>query len=111
MSLPKAGLDVNGRDKSEYSSSPLHLAVWNKNPGVIQVPLKAGADINARNRGGDTPLHLAVWNRNPGVIQVPLKAGADINARDKDGHTPLRLAAVDNDNVEVAQALTKAGAK
>ena len=40
--------------------TPLHLAPqFNKNPAVLEVPLNAGADIQAKNVDVDTPLHGA----------------------------------------------------
>lgn len=61
--------------------------------------LKAGADVNARYRWGDTPLHAVVeflkWNHSfaPDAITTLFAAGADPNARNDDGATPLHLAA------------------
>ena len=59
----------------------------------VRACLAAGADVNARERGGHTPLHLAACcNDNPAVIAALLEAGAEVNARDEDGDTPLHLA-------------------
>ena len=55
----RAGADVNATD-NKLGSTPLHWAAReNKNPDVITALLKAGADIDARDRGGATPLHWA----------------------------------------------------
>jgi len=64
--------------------------------------IKAGADVNARDKNGWTPLMYAAWkNQNPEVIKVLLEAGADVNARNKYGGTPLMYAAWENKIPEV----------
>ncbi len=71
--------------------------------------LKAGADPNGRDSGGDTALHNAASTYNTAVISILLKAGADVNAKNKKGETPL-YRAVDRDNPALITALLKAGA-
>lgn len=72
--------------------------------------LNRGANINARNKHGQTPLHqAALHNKTPAVIIVLLKAGARINVRDTRGQTPLHLAARDLANVIIIKSLLKAG--
>jgi FOG: Ankyrin repeat len=54
--------------------------------------LDAGADIDARNKKGETPLHVAIIGRNKAIVQLLLDRGADKDARDKSGLTPYLLA-------------------
>ncbi len=57
-------------------------AVTLGSPEAIGKLLKAGADIEARDKTPSTPLGWAAFsNENPAVIEVLLKAGADIEAR------------------------------
>ena len=58
-------------------------AAWrNSNPEVIELLLKAGADIEARNGDGETPLmNAAENNENAKVIEALLKAGANAKAK------------------------------
>lgn len=91
----KNGADVNAKD--DYGYTPLMEASWNsKNSDIIDVFIKHGADVEARDdSGGMTPLMFgARWNKNPDVINVLIKHGADVNAQDKNGMTPLMHAAV-----------------
>ncbi len=56
-----AGADVMAR--TEYSSTPLHLAAaYGGKSGVIGPLLKAGADPKAKNNDGSTPWDLAKLN-------------------------------------------------
>ena len=54
--------------------------------------LNAGADIEARDRWGNTPLHYACINGHTEVARMLLDHGADVGARDQWGDTPLHLA-------------------
>ena len=51
---------------------------------MIATLLKAGADINAREKGGTSVLMLAAMEGpNPEVITTLLKAGADPKAKEQ----------------------------
>lgn len=131
-----AGADVNAIG-GRYDLTPLmYAASGNPDPEVITVLLKAGAEVNARDRlirqaGGSfnpkampaqvkvsakanygmTPLMFAAQsNPNPEAIGVLLKAGADINAKHPDGSTMLVIAAAANPNPRAIEALVTAGA-
>lgn len=59
--------------------------------------LEAGAQINTRNKRGDTPLIYHCWdcgyyNVSHEVIRQLLEAGANPNAMNSHGHTPLLMA-------------------
>ena len=53
--------------------------------------LDRGANINARDRYGDTPLHLAIKNKYLDTANLLINRGADINARGALDDTPLHL--------------------
>ncbi|XP_058793647.1 putative ankyrin repeat protein RF_0381 [Phymastichus coffea] len=75
---------------------------------VVDVLLKNGADLQARDNSGKTALHLATRHRS-NVIEILLKAGADIDATDKDEHVPLHEA-IKNKNGEGLALLLSYGA-
>jgi hypothetical protein len=51
------------------------------------------ADVNARNKDGDTPLHWAARYGHGVVAEFLISEGADVNAMNVAGVTPLQLAA------------------
>jgi ankyrin repeat protein len=61
----------------------------------VRLLAKAGANVNARDNGGNTPLHETFLTD---VEEELLKLGADVNARNKDGETPI-FTTVDDDAI------------
>ena len=99
--LLAAGADP-GSAKNHRCSQPLHYASdgylasasWNAKRQVrmIDVLLKAGADIHAQDKNGATPLHRAVRTRCAAAVNCLLNAGSDATLRNKPGSTPFHLA-------------------
>ena len=61
----------------------------------VRLLAQAGADLNARDKDGNTALHETFLTD---VEQELLKLGANVNARNNDGETPI-FTNVDNDSV------------
>ena len=107
LALPALPVHADpGANRDLFEASQLRTA------SEVKAALAAGADPNARRRGGDTPLHLAaIWNDNPSVITALIEGGADPGARIRlRRRTPLHLAARFNDNPSVITALIEGGA-
>lgn len=84
--LEKNG-DPNAVDYEQ--NSPLHDA---SNAQVVEILLKHKAEIDAKNKDGETPLHVAAREGNFDVIQALVKNKANISATNKKGEMPLVLA-------------------
>jgi ankyrin repeat protein len=90
--------DANVRDKLTDDTA-LELAVRNGNREMIQLLLWAKADVNLKDRNGQTVLMMLGEDVTTEIVWDLLNAGARINQRDNDGETALMAAAQIN-NVE-----------
>ena len=55
--------------------------------------LENGADINVRDKDGNTALMLAIINENTEIATFLIENGADVNAKTDSGETVLMVAA------------------
>jgi ankyrin repeat protein len=92
---------VNGKD--EGGSTALHHAAGYGPAANLELLLKKGADLNAKNRRGSTALHWAIYDEVK--VRLLLSKGAQINARQAQGRTPLFLAAMLGDGVPTMRLL------
>jgi hypothetical protein len=87
-----AGLDPNHRDK--FGNTPLMAFAaalpeddgYKIGPAMLKLLISRGADVNARNRMGDTALHVAVRFHRKLAIRALTEGGANVhvkNARDQ----------------------------
>jgi len=87
--LLENGADIHSRT-AIYGSSVLHLA--NTADMVEYLCDHCSADVEARNKYGETPLYVAVQEHDIFLVDALLEHGADINTCDDFGDTPLRCA-------------------
>jgi ankyrin repeat protein len=76
---------------------------------AVREMLGGGADVNARDRHGQTALMLAAHRGHREVVEVLVAAGADLNVAAKFNLTALMLAIVAG-HPDVARVLARAGA-
>lgn len=78
--------------------------------GRVAALLDSGAQVNSRDRNGDTPLNMAAAKGNEALADVLLKAGADVNLANIAGVTPL-MGACFSGRPTLVQRLLAAGAR
>jgi truncated hemoglobin YjbI len=89
--LARAGADVNGRDGLKLCT-PLHMAARRGSVAIGQALLDCGADIEARDKLGDTPLRRAVNCGKHEMVALLVSRGANIHSRGSRGLTPAQAA-------------------
>ena len=76
---------------------------------AVKEHLAAGADVNAKEKGG-TPLHYAAGTGHKVIAVLLIAEGADVNAKSDSGSTPLDWA-IRRNVTETADLLRKHGGK
>jgi quinoprotein dehydrogenase-associated probable ABC transporter substrate-binding protein len=97
-----AALDLQGE-------TPLHHALIQSSPAMVELLIAHGADVNQRDRDGWTPLMSAAYTDGATNIKVLAAHGADPNAVSAQNFTPLGIAAQYRKD-KAAMALLEAGA-
>ncbi|WP_297300004.1 ankyrin repeat domain-containing protein [uncultured Brachyspira sp.] len=59
--------------------------------------IKNGADINKKNKEGNTPLMIAAASYSYGIVGVLVNMGADYNIKNKEGKTAIDIASARDD--------------
>lgn len=85
------GADVNRADNNGNTALMLHT-YWYCYRDVIKAMVKAGYNINARNRDGDTVLHYVLKNKGSEMAVYLIKKGADVNIANEKQVTPAQIA-------------------
>ena len=91
----------------------LHEAAAQGNAAMVELLLRLGADVDAKDGGRHTPLYcVANEQRSSGadVVRLLVQSGADVNANDGAKRCTALHMAARRGNVEVAEALLDCGA-
>lgn len=89
--LVKGGANVNAQERLKHCTA-LHMAARRGNVLVAEALLDCGAEIEARDKLGETALHRAVKCGKEEMVGFLLSRGADAQARGKSGQTPWQAA-------------------
>ena len=110
MLLSLVPLNVSLAQNSSPSLDQQLQHAWDaENADRRSFELATRADVNARDKLGDTALYKAAEHGDVETVRVLLQRGADANARDDFGLTPL-TAAAQLGALDVIEALLNAGA-
>ncbi|CAN0407004.1 unnamed protein product, partial [Ectocarpus fasciculatus] len=104
-----SGPDVNQRTQAGNKECPLHIAAKLGHSEVAAALVRAGADVNSRDRNDWAPLHLAARFGQLQVVEDLLREGADRDAEDVNGYRPLHYATMWG-HPDTIKALLDAGA-
>ena len=104
------GADVDAKSDGAGRITALIGASQEGHSEIARLLLTNGADINVKDRNGETALMLASYYGHKKVVQVLLAKGAYVNANNERGETALMLASQKGHN-EIKELLIKAGAK
>ncbi|RSL41203.1 hypothetical protein CEP53_012904 [Fusarium sp. AF-6] len=103
---------ANKEERDEYGWSLLICAVsilaYHPDSDMIELLLDEGADVEEKDKEGNTPLMHGAW-RLP-TAELLLARGADVNARNKHGVTPLMKAVLCKENTDVVRLFLEHGA-
>jgi ankyrin repeat protein len=74
--LLKYGADPNAQNKS-FHQTAMHMAAYHDRTDVARLLIRAGADINIRDKHGHGPISNAISHNSKAMFNLLLKAGAD----------------------------------
>ena len=104
-----SGVNLEGPHPKDGQTA-LHYASANGRLTCMGILLKAGSNIEGRDKFGFTALHIAAIEGHLGVIKLLLEKGADYDLKNKDGKLPIALAPPqfqDDIRALIAKAATK----
>lgn len=91
--------------------SALHLAAEMGNSRAIGLLAAKRADLNVKDKNGDTPLHLAVRSGSLKAARALIEAGADLSLANNEGVQPLMIAATKKNGEYLVSLLISHGAQ
>jgi ankyrin repeat protein len=97
----KMGFNVNSRS-GLTSWTPLHFAAANGNKEISELLISGGANLNTKDKDGNTPLEYALTMKHKEVARLLIDRGAEVN------NCTLNSAALAG-NKEIVELLLKKG--
>lgn len=106
--LIERGSDIKATDN--YMVSVLHIAALMKNVPILKKLLMKRANIDVRDKNGETPLFYALRMKSTSIVNILLRKGADVNIVSNTGATIFHLLASDNTNHNILHSLKNTNA-
>ena len=112
--LLEAGADINIKNKDDFypdeiNDTPLIAAVRKYSLNITNLLLKNKANVNLKNKFGNTALWYAVDKDSKKFAESLIKAGANLNIKNNKGWTVL-MNAVYKNKLEMVKLLLENGA-
>jgi ankyrin repeat protein len=99
--IPCSNIELS---ENKYGITPLYIASYRGFTNIVESLIEnGGAEINYRNKSGDTPLNVAVRHNNTDTSEL-LMVYADLNFQDKNEQTALMVAAYQG-NLQIVKSL------
>ncbi len=99
---------INAQDVKGFT--PLIIAVYNNQSGVVRLLIEKGADVNAQDAAGNTALMGACFKGYAEMAELLIDAGAEVNLRNFQGAPALTFAATFG-QLAIAEQLLEKGAQ
>jgi len=85
-------VNVNMKNEDGWTAVMYAIVYDYEHTNCIRALIKAGADVNAKDKDGFTPLMIASMYGHIDCIRELIKAGANVNLKNKNGETALMIA-------------------
>lgn len=106
---PPQMIELETRDRTTPYPTLLEAVHADDYNGVV-ILIASGQDINRLDESGNTPLHIATLLKRGHSVMALIQANVDVNIPDSNGCTALCLAIVSEPDLDIIEALIKAGA-
>lgn len=111
--LLNAGAEINAASTGAYYDTPLREAALNSHKEMVELLLKAGANVKLTNKNKvgqcEKALLDAAYEGKKEIVELMIKIGVDVNFANEHGGQPLSYAASQG-HLGIVELLLEAGA-
>ncbi|XP_078667893.1 fibronectin type 3 and ankyrin repeat domains 1 protein-like isoform X1 [Branchiostoma floridae x Branchiostoma belcheri] len=86
------GAEVDVKDYKSGWTPLFRVAALNGDPQIAQLLIRAGADVNRKDKDGKTPLMIAALNGHKKLVQLLVESGADFKVKNEFGSRAVEMA-------------------
>ncbi|MCX5922531.1 MAG: ankyrin repeat domain-containing protein [Candidatus Dependentiae bacterium] len=94
---------------AKVDSSTFLLAIRRGIQTIVEMLIKAGADVNVKDKDGNSPLAVAVLSNNKDIVEILIRAKADVKINNRRGQ-PVLSDAVTQGDKDIVGLLLGSGA-